>query len=1177
MDKSLTPIFLFAAFLLGTARWMPRWALIRPALVAVLTAGLLAWCGIALRRLPVELMPNAASETVSVTISVRGGMAPNDVETSIVRPLEEVFGDLPRLQTLYGSAKKDRATLTLLFEPGVDMRRTTAYVHERVDRALPQLPPEIEKPVIAHFEESDAPVYIAALTSEHLNPEALRRVVDEKITDRLLRVSGVANVEVGGGRESKILIELDKDRLLAYRLSVHRIAALLGRRNVAVQVGGIEDAQRGTPVRLVGTFRTLEDMKKIVVGRAPGGGGVLLEQVARVSDDYLEPESLSRLNGRSAVSIYVQKESAANTLNVANGVEKALNDAWRDFPGPLRKQITKVVVSNQATGIRASMASVRVSLVLGILLILLALCLFESHHVFTKRLAAISLAGLLAVILTVSILKISEAKMEIPYLLLLGAFLALAAVDPDFRPGFIVAGSMPFSAVFCFILFQLCGMTINVMSLFGLALGLGMLVDNATVIFERITHGGPLPPDRPGRIARALEAAQSMVLPLIGATVTNAIVFVPFLFLSPDIQKTYTDVAAAVGASLFASLAISLTAVPLLSVFVSVSGPPARTRFHRAVEPFLNALWARAQQGGEALIRFLGDFRSRLWARVKSRKPPEWAPHTPAQWFGVFLFLVFAFWVTGWVGGSKTAYGLGIAFVTAVGFYGLSQYETHWDSFFGRRWQVLAGVVLLAGVGAALLVGATERDFQTSGEQDEFVIFVELSSGVQLSVSNAVVRDIEKTIESHPWVGPEVETLVSRVEGWSSKVYVTLKPRADRRLSTEAVMNLLRDDLKHTGKDKDGNAFVHFSSPRQGQEITVQVMGPDYGVLESLAQKICADLGSIKGLDDVKMRYRPGRPEVVVQVQPDKAARLGFTAETVAETAHALLRGVRATTFRTQGLQKETIVRLQPSDRADLDAVADVPLLNRNGEPARLGQVADLLMSKMPNEIFRQNKERLIQITANRSGLSLGRAAEEIQARLDKMSFPLEYHAALEGDVEDMRRGLQQLTGGILVMVVLVYLVLVVLFESLLEPFIIMTTVPLSLIGVVWGLILFDIPLSLGVLVGLLMLGGVVVNNAIMLIDEFNSPESRESGRPLEERLKQAAASRLRPILLTVGSAVLGFLPMMLDMSENGVLWRPLAIAMVFGLLTSTVLTLYVVPCLSQTLLGDLPNKLNRK
>jgi HAE1 family hydrophobic/amphiphilic exporter-1 len=263
---------------------------------------------------------------------------------------------------------------------------------------------------------------------------------------------------------------------------------------------------------------------------------------------------------------------------------------------------------------------------------------------------------------------------------------------------------------------------------------------------------------------------------------------------------------------------------------------------------------------------------------------------------------------------------------------------------------------------------------------------------------------------------------------------------------------------------------------------------------------------------------------------------------------------------------------LRQEDRASLNALADLPLLAGPGRSLRLSEVAQLRMSKMPNEIFRENKERLIQVTANRAGLSLGRAAEEIQAALDRMAFPLEYRASLEGGVTDMTRALSQLTWGVLVMVFLVYVVLVVLFESLMEPFVIMSTVPLCLIGVEAGLILFGIPLTTGVLVGILMLAGVVVNNAIMILDHLNG--HTDPARPLSDRLLDSARARLRPILLTAGSAVLGFLPMMLDTSESGALWRPLAVAMVFGLLTSTVLTLFVTPTLTYLLLEDLPRRL---
>lgn len=1180
MDKSLTPIFLFAAFMLGTARFAPRWALRRPALVGVLTAALVVWGLVSMRGLPVELMPNAASDTVTVTVGVRGGMSPTDVEALIVRPLEDGLGDLPRLKTLISSAKKDRGVVTLDFHPGVDMKRVTAEVNERVDRALTRLPAEIEKPVIAHFEENDAPVYIAAVLSDRLSPESVRKIIDDNIKDHLLRTPGVANVEIGGGREGKILVELNRDRLAAYGLSPHQITSLLGRRNVALQVGSVTGDARVTPVRLVGTLKNLEEFRKVVVARDPSGGTVLLENVATVTDSYLEPESLSRLNGQAAVSLYVQKESSANTLRVVRDLEKAWDRAWRNLPAGTRKDLRHVVVSNQAVGILAAVVSVRVSLACGILLILLSLCLVESERLSTKRMAGVVMGGLLALMCVTAFLKISDARMEPLYWILLGLFLLLAFFDPDIRPGLIVAGSMPLSAFFCFLLFQACGLTLNVMSLFGLALGLGMLVDNATVVYEHINELG-LPPPGPAAREAALKATEEMVIPLIGGTVTNAIVFVPFLFLSREIQLMYTDVAAAVGASLFASLGISLTAVPLLASGLVLKGAPKWPTFPGRFE-------SRAKKWGENINRLgtllwergaayskLALERTRAFyaARLKPRLNSLAGHHSLAglpPWAALVLFVVLfaGLWALGGKTPAKVFFLLTALGLTAAGFALFRGFEGHWRGLFHRRVEILGAALLLAAAATAVIFKATERDFQTSGELDEFVVFLELSSGVRLEVSNAVAAEVEKILDTDPEVSPTIKTAVSRVEGWSSKIYVTLVPRAQRRLSAEQVQDLLRVKLKGVGSDKDPNAFVHFSSPRTGQEITVEVLGPDYGVLEQLAQQICGSLEKIPGLSDVKMRYRPGRPEVLAVVDPDRAARAGLSAEAVAETTHALVRGLRATTFRTGGRQTETIVRLRREDSENLNALADLPL-GGPGRTLRLTEVADLTMSKMPNEIFRENKARLIQITANRTRLSLGRAAEEIQAALDAMNFPLDYHAALDREVTDMARSINQLTAGILVMIFLVYVVLVVLFESLVEPFIILSAVPLCLIGVAGGLVFFGLPLSTGVLVGVIMLAGVVVNNAIMLLDHLNNYTDRDE--PLADRLRKSVLARMRPIFLTAGSAVLGFLPMMLDTSESGVLWRPLAVTLVFGLIFSTVLTLYVTPALTHFLLKDIP------
>lgn len=1162
-EKSLLPIVLFSALALLSARWLPRWALRRPALVGTLTAALAAWGLLCLGALPVELMPNSASETISVTVSVRGGMNPRDVEALIARPLEETLSDLPRLKTLFVSARKDRCAVSLSFAPGADMRAAAAQTHERVERALPRLPAEIERPVIAHFEESDAPVYIAAVTSPSLPPEEIRRVVEERIKERLLAVEGVASVEVGGGRERKVLVELDRDRLLAYGLSVRRIASLLARRNIALQAGTVGGGKRLAPVRFAGTFRSVEEMRQVAAVQDPSGGTVLLGHLGTVKDSFLEPESLSRLNGRAAVSLYVQKESSANALKTARAVDKALERLWRELPPAAASRLERVTVSNQAVGIAAAMGSARMSLLSGTLLIMLVLAVFQGGNArpLTRPLSAAALALCLGAMSLASALGADPSLLEPAAVMLLAGFAAWAVFNPDLRPAFIVGGCMPLSALFCLVLFKLSGVTLNAMSLFGLALGMGMLVDNGIVVFEHLSAR------RPRDAEEAADAAEELVVPLIGATVTNAVVFVPFLFLSRRLQLMYNDVAAAVAAALFASLAVSLTVTALLT-FRSVRGKDAA-----ALPPAGLPSWGRA--AGIAFSRLAAAARGAFpvflslaraaGARAAGRNPAVLA------WGAAGAFALL--WAAGFKSGAKSVFLAAAALVVGSGLALLRRYGALHEDIWRRRRGLLAaagGLTLLAGW---VLFRGTERDFQTSGELDEFVVFAELSSGAKLSAADAVVKEIEEKILAHPEAGPCVRTLVSRIEGWSSRIYVTLKPRARRNLSTEEVMARLRGALEGAGRTHDGGAFVHFSGARSGAEIAARAYGPDYAALEELAQKITAGMEGIRGLEDVKMRYRPGRPEAWALVDPDKAAAHGLSVEHVSDEVHSLLRGLRATTFRDRGSQVETIVRLRLEDRESLSALKDLPVSGPRGGQLRLGNVARLTLAKMPNEIHRENGQRFIEITANRARVSLSRAGEETRKVLEGIRFPLDYHGALEGDYEDMTRGLRQLGWGLLAMAVLVYLTLVLLFESLLQPLIIMTTVPLCVVGAAWGLTAFRLPLTTGALVGMMMLGGVAVNNAIMLLDRFNARGGREARDPARTArlLFEAARDRLRPILLTAGSAVLGFLPMTLDGSESGALWRPLSVTMVSGLLVSTVLTLYIVPCAAYALMHDVP------
>lgn len=1145
-DKTFAFIIVWCVFVLLTARGAARWALRRPAFLAVLTAAVVAAGLICLKSLPVELMPHAATETMTVTVNVRGGMAPQDVETLIARPLEDALGDLPRLRTLFTSAKKDRCVVSLDFEPGADMNAAAGETHERVERTIPKLPPEIEKPSIARYEESDAPVYIAAMTSRQLSPEQMRGLVDRHLKDQLLRAPGVANVEVGGGRESKILVEVDRDRLLAYQLPVQRIVSVLGKRNAAVQVGTVDAGSGSLPIRLVGTIKSLEEMKKIVVSRDAKGGTVLLEDVARVADSYLEPESLSRLNGRSAVSLYVQKESAANTLRTAQGIEEQLREAWAEIPASLRKSMEFMVVSNQAVSIREAMASVRVSLIFGVLLVVLMLGLAHGRAPLARWATGGGLAVLAFLLLLTWAFRIPQARMEIPLVLFLLIAVAFVFLYPDARQSLLVAAAIPLSVLLCLILLKVSGLSLNLMSLFGLALGIGLLVDNAILVHESLARESPLTSET------AVRACQNVLSPLVGSTLATAVAFSPLLFLSHDVQRLYGDVAASVGASLFSSLAVSLTVIPALALRMKNGAP----FFH----------WQGRRFSAQASIdrwtgwrKAIGVFLRGWFTRMESvlRRVPSGLLYA----FPALLLLCAAL---GQKGPYQFVYGLLAASALIWGSAWAWRQDSRWEAIMGMRFRLVGGALALC-LGALGLFWALEKDFQPAGEKDEFVIFVELSSGVKLSVADAIAAEMEDLIHNDARAAANIETLVSRVEGWSSKIYVTLKPRGSRPLSTEKVIALLREKLKDAGRDRDDNAFVHFSSPRSADEMVVQVAGPDYAVLESLAGEVAAGLEKTRGFVDVKLRYRPGRPEVVAHVDPDKADRHHLTAEAVVETVHALMRGLRATLFRREGRQIETIVRLRMEDRENLAALADIPLFNRQDGQLRLGHLARLEMSKMPNEIFRENKQRIIQVSANRHGLSLGKAAEEAFRVIDGIAFPPDYFAALAGGYRDMARTLRQMAAGVLFMALAVFLLLVVLFESLKQALVVLAAVPLCLIGAGWGLAAFNMPVSPGALVGLMLLGGVVVNKAILIMDHF-----RENAQTADvhEKLRQAVQAQRRPVLLITLSTVLAFLPMLLDPSESGALWRPFSVVLVFGVLSSALLTLLVVPCLASMLMS---------
>jgi HAE1 family hydrophobic/amphiphilic exporter-1 len=1036
-----------------------EFAVKRPIAILMVFLGLIIIGAISLTRLSVELMPNASYGLVTIKIDVRGGMPPEDIESLVTRPVEEAVSSVKHLKHIISTSKKESSTVTLTFEPGTNMKFAALEVREKIGQIRNKLPEEIEKPIIERYEESDFPIMILALTGTGYTPEMLRRIAEEKMKEQLSRISGVANVEVRGGRERKIMVEIDQARLQAYNLPIKRVIGILNLSNLNLLTGSIDKRKYRYLVRTMGEFKNIEEIKKLGIIVTPNGSIIRLEDIADVKDSYLEPEAYARLNTQPVTALYIHKESTANTVQVSEAIERELEKIKPNLP----REVNIVTVSNQAVFIKQSIKTVWSSLLLGAFLSGAILFLF---------------------------LK-------------------------DIRHIFIIVVVIPISVMVTFSLMYFQKITLNVMTLSGLALGIGMLVDNSIVVLENIfkhkvklTRGNGQP-FRAGIESEAhqkeicINASREVILPIVAGTITTVVVFLPIVFINKQVGILYSGLALTVTFSLLASLFVALTVVPLLSSRIPLSG---KSKKELDIE---DELPSPGNQKRKLVLNF-----------------PK----------------------------LRSLYRKTVAFAIR------------------KRYIAIVSILFLFLFSFLIYRNFLEKDYLGTTEQSEFTIFVELPSGAKLEISDQVVSEVESQLTSILEIKEVTKTVTARVEGWSSKVYVTLVPRSERARTVQEVIDSLRPRLKKIGEIYD--TFIYFSEPESANEVFLDVYGYNYNILRDLAISLAKSMGTVSGLADVKLRYKPGRPEMRFNVDKQRAAYFGLSVKDIAEITHAQMRGLRATYFHDKARQIETIARLDERHRRDFEDLKKLTLDTPSGAQIYLEQIADFNFALTPSEIWRKDKTRMIQVSALRGTLALGTAVDRIKKSLAHIKPPKDYYFEFAGDYQEMVQNEKEFRFALYVMVFLVFAVLASLFESYSQPLIIMVTVPMGAIGAILALFITHKPVTMGVFIGLIILGGIVVNNAIILIDRINHLRRKEesifpgttlNGEKLLRReclraVLKAGEHRLRPILMTTLTTILGLVPMALDRSESAALWSPLAITVIGGLTVSTILTLFIVP-----------------
>lgn len=1093
-------------------------AIRRRVTIAMATVALVLLGGISLSRLKINLLPDLSYPTLTIRTELPGA-APLEVENLVSRPIEEAVGIIRNVRTVRSVSRSGQSDVVLEFLWGTDMDFAGIEVRERLD--LLQLPLEASRPLLLRFDPSTEPVMRLALvdagaaaaagTSEE-RLKFLRRFADDRLKPDIESIEGSAAVKVSGGYEDEIHVHADQERLAQLGLSIQHVAQRIGAENVNLSGGRLEQGTQRFLVRTVNEFETLEAMADAVIATVDARP-VYLKDVARLERGHKDRTAITRLDGRECIELAVYKEGDANTVQLAQAVRARLESLRKSLPA----QTELVGVYDQSEFIAGAIGDVRDAALWGGLLSILVLYLFLR----------------------------------------------------DARATVVTGVVIPVTVIGIFVLMYGFGLTLNIMSLGGIALSVGMLVDNAVVILESIARKreAGLP-----ALQAAREGTREVAMAVTASTLTSVAVFFPMVFVSGIAGQLFRDQALTVTFAQLLSLLVGLTLVPMLAAArrgadapaapPAALTPPAGPRARAAALAAAVAAIGRnlrppaaapADREGNPPRRRALPVRAVRWLL----RPVALAPlllvrvlRILADLLGKLLALLLAPFVSG----THRAY---------------SALERRYPAALAWSLAHRRGVLAAAFGAFALTVLAlpylhTELIPQVA--QGELSVRLRLAAGAPLETTDramqaaqAAAAQLPNLERSYAVAGTGNRLDANPVDAGENtgKLDVSLRSPVDRRTEEQALQALRAQIAGLPGVQYEFSrpALFTLTTP-----IEVVLAGYDLERLAAAAADVRARMEASGAFRDVRSTIEEGHPEIQIVFDQERASQLGLTVREVADRVVSSVRGDVATRYRWQDKKIDVLVRSVDTRAASIEEVRNLIVNPGAARPVPLAAVADVRLAIGPAEIRRADQERVAVISAAPAGDDLGAATAAAERILAETVLPPGLASSVSGQSEEMQQSFRSLGLAFVLAVFLVYLVMASQFESLLHPFVILFTVPMGLTGAVWALFATGTTLNAVALIGLIMLAGIVVNNAIVLLDAIN--QARERGLPKHEAIVQAGRVRLRPILITSVSTILGLLPMAWGFGEGAEIRRPMAITVIGGLVLATVLTLIVIPVL---------------
>ena len=990
-----------------------------------------------LLRLNLDLYPKMQFPVIAI-ITQYTGVGPFDIETVITRPVEETVSAVENVKKVTSSSIQGLSIVTLEFEWGTDMDQAEIDVRNNLEFLKDALPSDISQPMVFAFDPSTQPILYLAVSSDLHGQAELRRISEQDIEPRMERVPGVAGSFTMGGMQREIKVLADPGRLRAHNVSIQQLVSALQMNNLQVPSGWIDNKQQEFTLQTDGEYRSLDQIENTAIAMT-GPSSVRIKDVATVVDGFAEQRQRVWNNNKPAVMLMVQKQSDANTVTVCREVRERIPDIQAILPEGVKIET-----------------------------------IIDFSDFITRSMSNLGNTAIQAIALT---------------------FLVLIFFLQNLRSSLIVAISIPVSMILTFAVMDQTGLTLNIISMAGLALAVGMLVDNSIVVLEsifRLREEGASPREA------AYKGTTEVAMAITASTLTTLAVFVPVLFVPGIAGELFNDMVVTIVFSLSVSLLVALTLIPLMA------------------------------------SRFLLLTKKLHKDNILSRTGQK---------------------VSNWIDKLQRFYA------------------TSLDWALDHRKTVIFTVLGLFAI-SVLAVSMMGGEFLPENDMGFIAIAVDRSPGTSLDAMdqsmhklNQIIMDKVPEAEivySNFGQGEGIMSLFSTRGSSEGDITIRLKKLSERDRSMFEIQDVLREEFK-----KLPDVYARFEDRGQsammgsGTDIMVEIFGYDLDKAEAIAKQVEDKIKTVEGVVDVQTSFKESAPELQINIDRQRIADLGLSTTQVGQAVSTSILGTVATQYRDQGDEFDIRVQLNKESRTSKEDIDNIMILTPLGKQIPLRSVAAVSYTKAPREINREDQERMVSVNMSVSGRNLSSVRADVADAVRQVSLPNDFRTEIGGTAEDQQESFEYLGLAFLVAIFLTYMVMASQFESFLDPFIIIFTIPMSFIGVALALVLTGTNLSVMALIGIVMLVGIVVNNGIVLVDYINQLRGR--GYELFDAIRQGGQVRMRPVLMTALTTILAMLPLALGLGESGESWAPLARSVMGGLTIATVLTLVVLPVIYAT------------